>query len=63
MVNFNREAPTEIIDLHVDVVFANEDEATAWHADGVEDALHDLSDRCAVAVVKEGPMCLDQARR
>ena len=54
VVNFNREVLTEIIDQHVDLVFANEDEAAAWHADGVEAALHDLADRCSVAVVKEG---------
>lgn len=49
----NRPVIEELLDDHVDLVFANEDEARAWHGD-THGALADLAGRCRVAVVKLG---------
>ncbi len=54
VVNANREVLAELLDGQVDVVFANEDEATAWNAEGPEAALADLARRARIAVVKLG---------
>ncbi len=54
VVRANRAVLEELLSGQVDVVFANEDEATAWHADGPEAALADLAGRCRLAVVKLG---------
>lgn len=53
VVQANRDVLEELLSGPVDLVFANETEATAW-AGGVEPALRDLSCRCRVAVVKVG---------
>ena len=54
VVNFNRAVLEELLSGQVDLVFANEDEAKAWHPDGVEAALADLAGRTRMAVVKLG---------
>ncbi len=54
VVQANRAVIEEILDHRVDLVFANEDEATAWNDGGIEAALDDLAARCEIAVVKLG---------
>lgn len=54
VVGANRDLLIELMDSGIDLVFANEDEALAWSADGIEAALDDLAARCSVAVVKMG---------
>ncbi len=54
VVRANREVLAELLDHHVDIVFANEDEAKAWNPAGPEAALSDLAARVEVAVVKLG---------
>ena len=54
VVKFNRQVLDELLSGQVDLVFANEDEAKAWHPDGTEAALADLASRTRVAVVKLG---------
>jgi len=53
VVRANHHVIEQLLDDHVDLVFANEDEAEAWRG-GIEDALADLSARCKVAVIKLG---------
>lgn len=53
VVRANQHVIEQLLDDHVDLVFANEDEAEAWRG-GTEQALADLSQRCEVAVVKLG---------
>ena len=53
VVQANRHVIEQLLDDHVDLVFANEDEAAAWAGD-VHAALDDLAGRCEVAVVKLG---------
>ena len=53
VVKANHHVIEQLLDDHVDLVFANEDEAEAW-AGGIEQALADLSKRCKIAVVKMG---------
>ncbi|MDA3959304.1 MAG: adenosine kinase [Planctomycetota bacterium] len=53
VVNANKDVIEQLLDDHVDLVFANEDEARAWRGD-THAALEDLSARCKVAVVKLG---------
>jgi sugar/nucleoside kinase (ribokinase family) len=54
VVNANREVLTELLNGQVDLVFANQDEAAAWHPGGPEAALADLARRAPLAVVKLG---------
>jgi len=54
VVEANREVIRELLDGPVDLVFANEEEARAWHEEGIEAAWEDLAARCSVAVVKVG---------
>jgi sugar/nucleoside kinase (ribokinase family) len=54
VVMANKAILEELLSGQVDLVFANEDEAKAWHADGPEAALADLASRTSVAVVKLG---------
>lgn len=53
VVQANRGILEELLAGQVDLVFANEDEARAWHPD-LEQALADLGRRTTVAVVKLG---------
>ncbi len=60
VVAANKDIITELLDTRVDIVFANEDEATAWMGDseeaagGLKAALESLAARCEIAVVKMG---------
>lgn len=54
VVRYNREVIAELLAGQVDLVFANEDEATAWLPTGPEAALEDLAGRVQVAAVKLG---------
>lgn len=53
VVAANKAVLGELLDGQVDIVFANEDEASAW-AGSVEAAIDDLAQRCRVAAVKLG---------
>lgn len=44
----------ELVCKYVDIVFANEQEATAYASSSVEDALKKLGEECEIAVVKVG---------
>lgn len=50
----NKAVLEELLSGQVDLVFANEDEAKAWHPDGAQAALDDLANRAGLAVVKLG---------
>lgn len=54
VVKYNREVIAELLNGQVDIVFANEDEATAWEPAGPEAALEDLAGRVSIAAVKLG---------
>lgn len=54
VVRANRPVIAELLSGQVDLVFANEDEATAWLPAGPEAALEDLAGRVQVAAVKLG---------
>lgn len=54
VVQANREVIAELLEVGIDVVFANQDEARVWHHDGEEAALADLASKATVAVVKLG---------
>lgn len=54
VVMANKTILEELLSGQVDLVFANEDEAKAWHPDGPEAALADLAQRTTLAVVKLG---------
>ncbi len=54
VVRANREVIAELLSGPVDLVFANEDEATAWQPAGPEAALEDLAGRVHIAAVKLG---------
>lgn len=54
VVHANRAVLDELLDGQIDLVFANEDEARAWHPDGESAALEDLAARARIAVVKLG---------
>ena len=54
VVMANKAILEELLSGQVDVVFANEDEAKAWHPDGPEAALADFAGRTTLAVVKLG---------
>ena len=54
VVMANKVILEELLSGQVDLVFANEDEAKAWHPDGPEAALADLAQRTTLAVVKLG---------
>lgn len=55
VVEESRDFLLELINNHVDVVFANEKEAFALTGLEPEAALHYLAERCDIAVVKVGP--------
>ena len=54
VVEENREFLKEIIKEHVDIIFANEDEARAFTGLEAQDAVHALLEYCDIAVVKTG---------
>ncbi|MBN1198204.1 MAG: adenosine kinase [Bacteroidales bacterium] len=54
VVEANRPFLEEIVRKHVDIVFANEEEAKAFTGHEPEQALHHLSQFCEVAIVKTG---------
>ena len=54
VVNANRALIAELLAEGIDILFANADEATAWHAGGPEAALEDLARQVAVVAVKLG---------
>ena len=54
VVHANRAILDDLLMNCVDIVFANEDEAAAWHSDGIEAAIFDLAKHCELAVVKLG---------
>jgi sugar/nucleoside kinase (ribokinase family) len=66
VVKANRAVLDELIRDHVDIVFANEDEAAAWNPDGPQAALEDLAARVGTVVVKlgkEGALLADRGQR
>lgn len=66
VVEANRAILDDLLINCVDIVFANEDEAGAWHEQGIEAAIYDLAKHCELAVVKLGKegawICQDQER-
>jgi len=54
VVTANRTVIAELLAGAVDLVFANQDEAAAWHPGGAQAALEDLAGRARIAVVKLG---------
>ena len=54
IVEENLEFLKQIISEHVDIVFANEEEAKSLTGKEPEEALHDISEMCDIAVVKIG---------
>ncbi|MBN2743140.1 MAG: adenosine kinase [Marinilabiliaceae bacterium] len=54
VVEANLDFLKEIIASHVDIVFANEEEAHAFTGKTGEDALHEIASLCDIAVVKQG---------
>ena len=54
IVEENLEFLKQIISEHVDIVFANEEEAKSLTGKEPEEALHDISKMCDIAIVKIG---------
>lgn len=54
IVEENLDFLKQIIPEHIDIVFANEEEAKSLTGKEPEDALHDISEMCDIAVVKIG---------
>jgi len=54
VVQANRGVLAELLDGSVDLVFANQDEATAWNPAGAEAALGDFARQVPISVVKLG---------
>jgi len=54
IVESNREFFKMLISEHVDIVFANEDEARSLTGKEPDEALHDISEKCQIAVIKLG---------
>jgi sugar/nucleoside kinase (ribokinase family) len=54
IVEENRDFLHEIIENHVDIVFANEEEATAFSQQSIEDSLSYIAKKTKIAVVKVG---------
>jgi len=54
MVEANREFLWELIKSHIDIVFANEDEAKAISGKDTMEALDEISKICDIAIVKTG---------
>jgi sugar/nucleoside kinase (ribokinase family) len=54
IVKTNIEFLHRIIREYVDIVFANEEEATSLTGKEPEDALHEIAEMCSIAVVKLG---------
>lgn len=55
VVNEMLPAFQRIVSEYVDIVFANEEEARAFTGLGPVEALHEISKKCSIAVVKTGP--------
>ncbi len=54
LVARNKALFEDVIKEHIDIVFANEDEAREFTGKESEEALNDISDMCEIAVVKLG---------
>jgi len=54
IVEENRDFLHKIIENHVDIVFANEEEATAFSQTSIEDSLSYIAEKTRIAVVKVG---------
>ena len=54
VVEDNLEFLHEIIKEYVDIVFANEDEARAFTGKEPYEALHEIAEKCSIAIVKVG---------
>jgi len=54
VVEANREFLREMIDMYVDILFANEEEAKAFTGKSPEESLHELASLVEIAVVKIG---------
>jgi sugar/nucleoside kinase (ribokinase family) len=54
IVESNREFFKMLISEHVDIVFANEDEARSLTGKEPHEALHEISEKCQIAVIKLG---------
>ncbi|MDR1561605.1 MAG: adenosine kinase [Dysgonamonadaceae bacterium] len=54
VVAADRDFLMHLIDNYVDIVFANEDEATALTGKPAAEAIHDIAHKVKIAVVKEG---------
>lgn len=54
VVEINRDFLLDMIQKHVDVVFANEEEARALTGKSPELAVHEIAEWCTIAVVKTG---------
>ncbi len=54
VVEFNRDFLLDMIKKHVDIVFANEEEARALTWKLPADAVHEIAEMCHIAVVKTG---------
>jgi sugar/nucleoside kinase (ribokinase family) len=54
LISRNKELFKEVVREHVDILFANEDEAQEFTGKSEEEALHEIAEHCSVAVVKLG---------
>jgi sugar/nucleoside kinase (ribokinase family) len=54
VVEQNKDFLLDLVRNHVDIVFANEEEAKAFTSAEPEDALHKIAEICEIAVVKTG---------
>lgn len=54
LISRNKELFQKVIKEHIDIVFANEDEALEYTGKAGEAALHDIAEHCSIAVVKLG---------
>ncbi len=54
VVEDNLDILTEWVENYVDILFANEEEAKAFTGKEPEEALHELAEKCEIAVVKIG---------
>ena len=54
VVEENLEFLKDYIKKHVDIIFANEEEAKAYTGKEPEEALHEIAEQCEIAVVKIG---------
>lgn len=56
IVNAHKEFLRGLVEEYVDIVFANDEEATALTGKSPEEAVHEISSDCDIAVVKLGEM-------